>query len=90
MKINNIPIGRENRKSGLELCEELGIGKTELRIELAKLKEDYIILCDDGYYRPTKVEEYDSFIENLQKIKCNVNKTIKIALKERKVKKIKE
>lgn len=83
MKIDDIPKGRENRISGVELCEKLRLGKTELRLELSKLKENYIILNDDGYYRPTKVEEYDLLIKKLKEIQCEKEKAIKLALKER-------
>lgn len=83
MKIDDIPKGREKRISGTELCEKLKIGKTELRLELSELKEKYIILCDDGYYRPTKIEEYDLLIKNFFKNKQKIDKNIELALKER-------
>ncbi len=55
----------------------------EFKKELAKLKEEYIILFEsDGYYRPNTEKEYLDFIcKQIDTIKA-LNKTIEIAKKE--------
>lgn len=83
MKIELIPIGKENKVSRDSLMYKAKITNIDkFKTELAELKTKNIILFEDGYYRPNTKEEYENFIN-----KCNIKKTetqelIKIAKKE--------
>lgn len=58
----------------------------EFKKELAKLKEEHIILFEnDGYYRPTTGKEYLDFISKQIDIIKSLNKTIAIAKEEMKL-----
>ncbi len=83
MKIELIPIGKENKISRDSLMYKAKITNIDIfKTELAELKTKHIILFEDGYYRPNTKEEYKNFIN-----KCNTKKTetqelIKIAKRE--------
>ena len=70
MKIETIPKGKENKIIRKQLMENSNIkSEQQFKSELAELKKKYIILCDEGYYRPKTKEEYEEFIK-----KCNIRK----------------
>ena len=71
MKIENVPIGKKNRLNRKDLMKIAHISSEDaFRKELAELKEKYIILFDEGYYRPSTRQEYEDFIN-----KCNEKRT---------------
>lgn len=83
MKIETIPIGKENKISRGKLINILQINNIkELKKQLAELKQDYIILYDEGYYRPSKKEEYEEFILKCNGQKKDMEKLIELAKAE--------
>lgn len=83
MEIDSIPIGKENKENHETIMHRAKIySHDEFKTELAKLKEKYIILCDNGYYRPTIKEEYEQFIEKYKVLKDKTQKIIELAEKE--------
>lgn len=81
--IDVIPIGKKNRETRDNLMYKAKIMNIqEFRKELAKLKEQYIIAFDDGYYVPASKEEYIEFINKLKEKINDANKTMSLAYKE--------
>lgn len=81
--IDVIPIGKENRETRDNLMYKAKImDKREFKQELAKLKEKYIIIYDEGYYLPSSKEEYLEFINKMKKQANDVNKIIELACQE--------
>lgn len=80
MKIEMIPIGKENKISREELMSILKINSiNEFKKVIEELKQDNIILFEDGYYRPDKKEEYEEVIEKCKLKTDNMKKIIKLA-----------
>ncbi len=81
--IDIIPIGKEHKKTRQELMYEAKITNIQVfKQEIAKLKEKYIILFDDGYYFPATKEEYINFIKKMEtRIKNDMN-TLELAYDE--------
>lgn len=78
-----IPIGKKNKLSRQELMYKAKITDVkQFRQEMAKLKEKYIVIFDDGYYLPATKEEYEEFIEKMQLQVGNINSTIELAKQE--------
>ncbi len=70
MKIEIIPKGKENKINRQELMKNARINdEQQFKSELAEIKKKYIVLYDEGYYRPKTKEEYENFIR-----KCNTRK----------------
>ena len=83
--IEYIPIGKQNKETRDNLMKKAKITNVRaFRKELAKLKDQYIIINDNGYYLPTNKEEYEEFIEKQNKRYCEIRKTIDLAYKEMK------
>ena len=71
MKIEIIPIGKENKLDRKQLMEIAHIHNENIfKKDLAELRKKYIILFNEGYYRPSTKQEYIDFIN-----KCNETKT---------------
>ena len=75
--------------SNWEETREVLINKTNLtsrqfRKELAKLRNKYIIINDNGYYLPANKEEYEEFIQKQNERYFEIRKTIDLAYKEMK------
>ncbi len=78
-----IPIGKKNKISRQELMYKAKITDVkQFRQEIAKLKEKYIVIFDDGYYLPATKAEYEEFIEKMQLQVGNINSTIELAKQE--------
>lgn len=83
MKIEMIPIGKENKITRGILMNKLKLNNVEeLKKQLAELKQEYIILYDEGYYRPNTKEDYEKFIEKCNEQVNNSEKLIKLAKTE--------
>ena len=83
--IEYIPIGKQNKETRDNLMKKAKITNVRaFRKELAKLKDQYIIINDNGYYLPTNKEEYEEFIEKQNERYCEIKKTIDLAYKEMK------
>ena len=80
--IEVLPIGKENKKTRNVLMKELNIRDVEeFKKQLADIKNQYIVIFDDGYYLPASQDEYDNFmnktneqIEYYTKLKQMANK----------------
>ena len=83
--IECIPIGKQNKKTRDNLMQKAKIADVRtFRKEIAKLKEKYIIINDNGYYLPANKKEYEEFIQKQNKRYCEIKKTIDLAYKEMK------
>lgn len=84
MKIENFPVGRENKKTRKELMESTNItNEKQFKKELAELKQNNIILCvDNGYYIPNTKEELQNFIEKCNKQNYVTVRIINLAYKK--------
>ncbi len=83
--IECIPIGKQNKETRDNLMRKAKITDVRtFRKELAKLKDKYIIINDNGYYLPANKEEYEEFIEKQNERYCEIKKTIDLAYKEMK------
>lgn len=83
--IECIPIGKKNKETRDNLMQKAKITDVRiLRKELAKLKEKYIIINDNGYYLPANKEEYEEFIQKQNERYCEIRKTIDLAYEEMK------
>lgn len=81
--IEVIPIGKEHKKTRQELMYKAKItDTTRFRKELAKLRKEYIIVFDEGYYLPSSKEEYLEIIKKLNGQVYDATKTIELAYKE--------
>ena len=63
--VEDIGVGIENTKTRAQLCEETGLGDSQMRIQLQNLKKNGTIICSschrEGYFipradRPEEVE----------------------------------
>ena len=83
--IECIPIGKQNKETREVLMNKAKITDVRtFRKELAKLKNEYIIINDNGYYLPANKEEYEEFIEKQNERYCEIRKIIDLAYKEMK------
>ena len=83
--IECIPIGKQNKETRDNLMQKAKIADVRtFRKEIAKLKEKYIIINDNGYYLPANKKEYEEFIQKQNKRYCEIKKTIDLAYKEMK------
>lgn len=81
--ISVIPIGRKYRQTREQLMSKAKITDVrEFKKELAKLKEKYIIIFDEGYYLPSSKEEYLDIIKKLNNQAYDISKIINLAYKE--------
>lgn len=81
--IDIIPLGKENKKTREELMQKANINNVrEFRQKIAKLKDEYIIVNDKGYYRPTNKEEYQELIDKLKGQATNTDRVIALAYQE--------
>lgn len=81
--IDFIPIGKKYRKTRKQLMYESKIFDTEcFKREMRQLKNEYIIIFDDGYYLPSSKEEYTEFINKMTKKKEEIIQKIELAYKE--------
>ena len=83
--IECIPIGKQNKETRDILMNKAKITNIRtFRKELARLRNRYIIINDNGYYLPANKEEYEEFIEKQNERYCEIRKTIDLAYKEMK------
>ena len=82
--IECIPIGKQNKETREVLMNKAKLTPRQFRKELAKLRNKYIIINDNGYYLPANVEEYEAFIRKQNEKYCEIKKTIDLAYKEMK------
>ena len=81
--IEVIPIGKEHKNTRQELMYKAKMtNESEFQKEIAKLRKQYIIIFDEGYYIPSSKEEYLEFIQKQNKQLCETSKTIELAYKE--------
>lgn len=81
--IEVIPIGKKYKMNRQQLMHEAKITSIEVfKKELSKLREEYIIIFDDGYYLPASREEYLEFIKKLNGQTYDTTKTIDLAYKK--------
>lgn len=78
-----IPIGKENKLTHKEIMEKANIRKDDkFRRELAELRKTELIICDNGYYIPNKIEEVQEFLEKCNAKNNEVNTLIEMANKK--------
>ena len=82
--IECIPIGKQNKETREVLMNKAKITLRQFKKELTKLRNEYIIINDNGYYMPANKEEYEEFIEKQNGQVYEINKTIDLAYKEMK------
>ncbi len=82
--IEYIPIGKQNKETREVLMDKTKLTLRQFRKELARLRNKYIIINDNGYYLPANKEEYEEFIEKQNGKYCEIRKTIDLAYKEMK------
>ena len=82
--IECIPIGKQNKETREVLMNKAKLTPRQFRKELAKLRNKYIIINDNGYYLPANKDEYEEFIEKQSERYCEIRKTIDLAYKEMK------
>ena len=82
--IECIPIGKQNKETREVLMNKANLTPRQFRKELARLRNKYIIINDNGYYLPKNKEEYEEFINKLNRQAYEINKTIELAYKEMK------
>ena len=79
--IECIPIGKQNKEV---LVNKANLTPRQFRKELARLRDKYIIINDNGYYMPANKEEYEEFIQKQNERYYEIRKTIDLAYKEMK------
>lgn len=68
MKIDDIPMGAENAQTKAELCKKTKTDESCFREILTELKKDNIIIHKDGgYFRPDKISEVQTFMDDIDK-----------------------
>ena len=83
--IECIPIGKQNKETREMLMNKAKITDVRtFRKELAKLKDRYIVINDNGYYMPANKNEYEEFIQKQNERYIEIGKTISLAYKEMK------
>ncbi len=79
--IGCIPIGKQNKETREILMNKTNLTQRQFRKELARLRNKYIIINDNGYYLPANKEEIQEFIQKLNRQVYEINKTIALAYK---------
>lgn len=81
MKIDIIPVGRENRKTKQQLMLMAKIFDEKIfRKEIAKLRKDNIIVREtDGYYIPDTKEDLQGIIKKYNQQKKDMTRIINLA-----------
>lgn len=82
--IECIPIGKQNKETREVLMNKANLTQRQFRKELAKLRNKYIIINDNGYYLPANKEEYEEFIQKQNERYIGIKKTIDLAYREMK------
>ena len=82
--IDCIPIGKQNKETREMLISKTRLTPRQFRKELARLRNEYIIINDNGYYLPASKEEYEEFIQKQNERYIEIKKTIDLAYKEMK------
>ena len=82
--IECIPIGKQNKETREMLISKTRLTPRQFRKELAKLRDKYIIINDNGYYLPANKKEYEEFIQKQNERYCEIKKKIDLAYKEMK------
>lgn len=82
--IGCIPIGKQNKETREVLMHKANLTQRQFRKELARLRNKYIIINDNGYYLPANKEEYEEFIQKQNERYCEIKETIDLAYKEMK------
>ena len=82
--IECIPIGKQNKETRDSLMNKTNLTQRQFKKELARLRNKYIIINDNGYYLPANKKEYEEFIEKQNERYCEIRKTIDLAYKEMK------
>ena len=82
--IECIPIGKQNKETREVLVNKANLTPRQFRKELARLRDKYIIINDNGYYMPANKEEYEEFIQKQNERYYEIRKTIDLAYKEMK------
>lgn len=81
--IDIIPIGKENKITRQQLMQRAKIfDVNQFKKKLTNLREQYIIVFDDGYYLPSSKEEYEEFINKMKEQAKDVGKIIELAYQE--------
>ena len=80
--IECIPIGKQNKETRKVLMNKANLTPRQFRKELDRLRNEYIIINDNGYYLPANKEEYKEFIQKLNGQTHEINKIIDLAYKE--------
>ena len=81
--IDIIPIGRKYKMTRQELMYKTKITDIkEFKEEISKLRKQYIIIFDNGYYLPSSKEEYLKYIEKETEKMHEISKRINLAYKE--------
>ena len=83
MKLS-IPIGKQNKETRNVLMNKANLTPRQFRKELARLRDKYIIINDNGYYLPANKEEIQEFIQKLNGQDIKIKETIDLAYKEMK------
>lgn len=83
MKIEIIPKGKENKLKRKDLMLIANIKDEEIfKKELSELKKNYIVLFDDGYYRPSTEQDYREFMDKCNEKRTEMYELIVLAKKE--------
>lgn len=78
-----MPIGKKYKKTRSQLMYEAKIMNVkDFEKELENIRNNYIIMFEDGYYLPSSKEEYKEFIYKLKNRKNKLDEKIKLAYKE--------
>ena len=80
--IECIPTGKQNKETREMLISKANITLRQFKKELAKLRNKYIIINDKGYYLPENKEEYEEFIQKLNRQVYEIKKIIDLAYRE--------
>ena len=82
--IDCIPIGKQNKETREVVMNKANLTPRQFRKELARLRNKYIIINDNGYYLPANKEEYEEFIQKQNERYIEIKKTIDLAYREMK------
>lgn len=78
-----LPIGSKYKMSKKELMSKAGIDEQTFTDEIRKIREDSILLFNDGgYYLPSSKTEYEEFIKKQESYLKAVENVIEMAKKE--------
>ena len=78
-----IPLGKENRKTKQQIMYNAKItDENKFKLELTKLRQNEIVIFDNGYFIPNKKEEIQDFIRDCNLVGIETNKLIGMAYKK--------